>query len=284
MSSFNWFFTTIASSLVNKLPSSSVFFGLAHIFDFYRNKGVSTGAFTLLTVTEQTVCKMLDSLSGNKATGLDKLPAKYVKDGSSQIVKPLTYLINVSLTTGNIPNELKKTQVVPLYQRKSKTDAGNYRPVSVLCVISKVFERVVFNQLNDYLTANKLLYELQSGFRSSYSTDTCLIYLSDYIRHECDKGNYTGMVVLDLQKAFDTVNHDILLYKLKAVGVNQMALQWFSSYLTGRNQVVDINGTASSAKDISCGVPQGSILGPLLFVIYVNDMTAAVKLRAVGIW
>ena len=124
-----------------------------------------------------------------------------------------------------------------------------------------------------------MLYEFQSGFRSSYSTDTCLIHLSDFIKLECDKGNYTGMVMLDLQKAFDTVNHEILLSKLKCIGLNENSVLWFKSYLTGRTQVVDVDGTLSDAKGITCGVPQGSILGPLLFLIYVNDMSAAVKCK-----
>ena len=195
------------------------------------------------------------------------------------ISKPLTHIVNISIQTGNIPDDLKMARVIPLYKKKSKTDAGNYRPVSVLSIISKVFERVVFNQLNKFLTDQNLLYELQSGFRSSYSTDTCLIHLSDYIKQESDKGHYTGMVLLDLQKAFDTVNHGILLNKLKAIGLNQNSILWFDSYLTGRKQVTDINGILSDTKGISCGVPQGSILGPLLFLIYVNDMTTAVKCK-----
>ena len=115
--------------------------------------------------------------------------------------------------------------------------------------MSKVVERVVFNQLNEHLVQNKLLYELQSGFCSAYSTDTCLIYLHDYIKQECDQGNYTGMVLLDLQKAFDTVNHSVLLHKLFALGMNHGSVDWFRSYLTGQKQVVDVNGTMSSVND-----------------------------------
>ena len=123
------------------------------------------------------------------------------------------------------------------------------------------------------------MYELQSGFRSTYSTNTCLMYLYDYIRQECDKGNFTGMVLLDLQKAFDTVNHYILLYKLTALGMNGESAEWFRSYLSGRKQVVDVNGTISVGRIVTCGVPQGSILGPLLFLFYVNDMSATVRCK-----
>ena len=151
--------------------------------------------------------------------------------------------------------------------------------MSVLSIISKVFEKVVFNQLNNFLTEHKLLYTFQSGFRSSYSTDTCLIYLTDYIKQECDNYNYTGMVLLDLQKAFDTVDHVILLKKLSSVGVDELSICSFRSYLTGRVQVTDVDGTMSVAKCITCGVPQGSILGPLLFLLYINDLSAAVKCK-----
>ena len=186
--------------------------------------------FSLANVTVGQVSKILHSMSSSKATGLDEIPAKYLKDGSSVISKLLTHIINLSITTGSIPDDLKMARIVPLYKKNSKTHVGNYRPISVLSVISKVFEKVVFMQLSDYLSVNRLLYEFQSGFRSSYSTDTCLIHLTDYIKLENDKGNFTGMVLLDLQKAFDTVDHTILLNKLKWLGADVLTVQWFRSY------------------------------------------------------
>ena len=119
------------------------------------------------------------------------------------------------------------------------------------------------------------MYQLQSGFRTNHSTDTCLLYLTDHIKQEVDTGKYCGMVMLDLQKAFNTVNHAILLDKLKAIGFDKTATRWMQSYLEGRKQVVEVNGTLSPPLSVSCGVPQGSILGPLLFLIYVNDMSSA---------
>ena len=170
-------------------------------------------------------------MRSSNATGLDEIPAKYLKDGSSVISKLLTHIINVYITTGSIPDDLKMARIVPLYKINSKTHVGNYRPISVLSVISKVFEKVVFMQLSDYLSENRLLYEFQSGFRSSYSTDTCLIHLTDYIKLDNDQGNFTGrpMVLLDLQKAFDTVNHTILLNKLKLLGADDLTVPWFRS-------------------------------------------------------
>ena len=247
--------------------------------EFYRNKHVTEDMFSLGNVTVGQVSKILHSMSSSKATGLDEIPAKYLNDGSSVISKLLTHIINLSITTGSIPDDLKMARIVPLYKKNSKTHVGNYRLISVLSVISKVFEKVVFMQLSDYLSENRLLYEFQSGFRSSYSTDTCLIHLTDYIKLENDKGNFTGMVLLDLQKAFDTVDHTILLNKLKWLGADDLTVQWFRSYLTGRTQVTDIGGTLSEPKGVTCGVPQGSILGPLLFLLYVNDMASAVRCK-----
>ena len=149
----------------------------------------------------------------------------------------------------------------------------------ILTIISKVLEKVVFEQLDEYLKEYNLLYEFQSGFRSAYSTETCLVHLIDHIKLQGDNGLLTGMVLLDLQKAFDTVDHNILLSKLQAIGLHRQAINWFEAYLTGRSQVVDICGTLSTTAAVTCGVPQGSILGPLLFLIYVNDMPAAVNCK-----
>ena len=140
----------------------------------------------------------------------------------------------------------------------------SYRPVSLLNVLSKILERTVHGQLIQYLEKKGLLFEYQSGFRSGYSTDTCLINLTDHIRTEISKGNMVGMVMIDLRKAFDTVDFDVLLSKLKIMGVG--SLDWFRSYLTGRRQCVSVDGIDSDFLEIGCGVPQGSILGPMLFL------------------
>ena len=223
-------------------------------------------------------------LEPHKATGLDGLQAKFLIDSAQSIKKPLTHIINMSIISGLFPKELKKSKVIPIHKKNSKVEPGNYRPVSILSIISKIFERVVCEQLTEYLTCNNYLYELQSGFRQSFSTESCLIHLSDFILKKQDMREYVGMIILDLQnwqKAFDTVNHKILINKLKALGLNQIAINWFVSYLRDREQIVDIAGTYSQACNITCGVPQGSILGPLLFLIYVNDMKAAVNCKLI---
>jgi len=137
--------------------------------------------------------------------------------------------------------------------------------------------KVVYDQIEQYLIEKNLLFQFQSGFRRGFSTESCLIHLSDFIRFKMDKGHMVGMVLLDLQKAFDTVNHDILLMKLQSIGLNTDIGNWFQSYLSGRLQNINIPGASSTPREITCGVPLGSILGPLLFLIYVNDMSAVVK-------
>ena len=220
---------------------------------------------------------VLNSLSSFKATCLDGIPARFIKESSSIIAGPLCHIINLSIIQGVVPDDLKSARVVPLYKKNDKTEVSNYRPVSILSIVSKVLERVMYDQLEQYLSENSILYELQSGFRHGFSTDSCLIHLTDFIRFQMDKGNLVGMILLDLKKTFDTVNHSIFLMKLKAIGLSESPVRWFSSYLSDRRQLVDLSGTYSSPGTISCGVPQGSILGPLLFLIYVNDMSAVVE-------
>ena len=218
---------------------------------------------------------MVNSLNSSKSTGLDNIPPRFLKDAALFLKIPITYIINMSIVNNEVPSELKSARVKPLFKKGVTSEVGNYRPVSILSTVSKILEKAVFVQLENVLVSNNLLYEHQSGFRASYSTDTCLIHLTDYIRQQSSRGLYTGMIMLDLQKAFDTVDHNILCEKLKVMGVD--SVEWFSSYLSGRSQTVNVNETFSDILPITCGVPQGSILGPLLFLCYVNDMPISIS-------
>ena len=170
------------------------------------------------------------------------------------------------------PSSEKFSKIAPVYKSDERTIMDNYRPISVLPVISKVFERVVHNQRYDYLEANNMLSERQFGFCNKSSTQHAVTFFSVFIRTNMDKDLMTGAVFIDLQKAFDTVDHARLLSKLSIYGIKNKELSWFESYLFGRKQIVSYDGALSGIRAISCGVPQGSILGPLLFTILMNDI------------
>ena len=241
----------------------------------YISKIGSRDPFILMPVSRGFIRKQLLGLNPRKAVGLDEIPSFFLRDGADSIVEPVCHIVNTSIFTEMVPSGFKQARVRPLFKKGSKLDAGNYRPVSVLSVLSKILERAVHDQLSHYLQKRGLLYEYQSGFRGSFSTDTCLIGLSDFIKAELGRGKLVGLVLMDLQKAFDTVDHCVLMHKLEAMGVS--CTSWFYSYLSGRKQCVEVDGLRSDLRDISCGVPQGSILGPLLFLVYINDMYRSVQ-------
>lgn len=270
---FNEFFTSIGNKLakqfgnINSKPKSC------------NNTNSKYNYFDCITpeFVFDEICKM----SNNKSSGIGNFNVKLLKLAAPIICHSLAYICNLSLQTSVFPHDWKRAKVTPIYKDGDKADVSNYRPISVLPIISKIIERAVHNQLYNFFTKNNILNECQSGFRSNHSTTTTLLDVSDFILNNINQGKITGALFLDLKKAFDTVNHSLLIQKLHTYGVTGNALQWFTSYLSGRTQSVNINSTLSDFKEIDIGIPQGSILGPLLFIVYVNSLPDCINCKCV---
>jgi len=191
---------------------------------------------------------------------------------SNNILEPFTHICNLSIQNGIFPNEMKIAKVSPIFKNGNAILFAQHRPISMLPVMSKVLEKVMYDRLYNFFQDMELLYEFQFGFRPNFSTYMALIMSVDKITAALERGNFVLGVFLDFSKAFDTIDHNILLQKLECYGIRGTALQWFQSYLSDRYQYVSFDGVCSTKQKIICGVPQGSILGPLLFLIYVNDL------------
>ncbi|XP_071959528.1 uncharacterized protein [Antedon mediterranea] len=226
-SRFNEFFTNVASTLVKKLPKCIGFFTMStnDLHKYYvKLKGKM---FKLEPVTIEFVKTQLESLNVNKIVGLDNIPSRFLRDGAIILAEPIAHIINLSFKTNCLPHDLKTAKVTPLFKKNTRTSVENYRPISILPTVSKILEKSVAIQVERYLSKNNILYAYQSGFQQAHTTESNLINVIDGLKNNKSKGLLTGMVLIDLQKAFDTVDHVILINKLKCMGFK--CTDWFQS-------------------------------------------------------
>ena len=228
--------------------------------------------FKFSDISEDFVTAELKLLSRNKSPGPDELNPSLLKDGAPFLSAPLTHLLNASLKTGHSPKDWKRARITPIFKTGDKLSVKNYRPIAVLSHLMKILEKAVYSQAFDFIQAHRILHEQQSGFRPRHSTNTALLDVRDYLLQNIEEGYLTGALYLDLKGAFDSVSHQILIFKLSMYGFSGNELNWFRDYFTDRQQCVKISGVTSNYLPVNRGVPQGSLLGPFLFSLFINDV------------
>jgi len=261
---FNSYFTGIASKLECEIPLSNV-----DISEFMGER--MSASFFVCPVSTSDVKAVIGGLR-NKSNGLNSVPIFIYKSCAEVLSETIVRLFNISVSSGIFPLCLKLARVVPIYKAGGTSSPGNYRPISTLSVLSKIFEMLMYRQLVAFLISNSILSTCQFGFRKNCSTSDAVLEFVDYANNALDQKMSMVTVFLDFSKAFDTVKHSILIRKLEHVGIRGVANDWFNSYVSDRKQFVDVDGVRSDMLEIGSGVPQGSILGPVLFLLYINDM------------
>ena len=263
---FNVFFANIANNIVSSINPSNT------IPD--PNPNVCENLFSLSDspVTASEIVECAKMLNDKKTQDFNGLSSSFIKKIIMSIATPLKHIFNLSFNTGLIPHQLKTAKVIPLFKSGDRTCMDNYRPIALLSVFSKILEKIVFTRLSIFLENNDILSKFQFGFRKDHSTVHPMLHFINHITNALEKKEHTIAIFCDLRKAFDSCNHEILLKKLDKIGIQNVNLLWFKNYLTNRLQFVSLDNFNSKLLNINIGVPQGSILGPLLFLIYINDL------------
>ena len=269
--SFNTYFSTIADNLLKDRK----FQGNKSFTDFLTNPLPNSFAFR--PCDDMEIQLLISEMNINKSTGPNGIHTKILQMIKCIISQPLSNIYNASIVDGKYIEKLKLSKTIPTFKKGSRLQISNYRPISLLSNLNKIMEKLVFNRLYAFLEKYNCLYKLQYGFRSKHSTTHALIDITENIRSALDGNKLACGIFVDLQKAFDTVNHEILLEKLNYYGIRGNVNNWFKSYLQDRKQIVSINGYESDVRILKHGVPQGSVLGPLLFLLYINDLNVCIN-------
>ena len=231
-----------------------------------------TCKFELQTVHPDVISEVIKNMKSSKSCGIDFIDSYILKLATDELTPGITHIVNLSIKCEHFPSMWKKSKVIPLFKKEDPTIAKNYRPVSLLPITSKILERVVYNQLIKYLEDNKLLNPSHHGFRQNHSTATALLEMHSSWVEAVEEDKITAVVLLDMSAAFDLVDKNILIEKLKLYGLEESSSKWMESYLSERSQQVYLDGEMSESLPVNIGVPQGSILGPILYCLLVNDL------------